>query len=179
MNSWRAVQTEIFTNPVTQVSSYDPLDIEFDWTIWVGFRPGVRDNPGSTAVEAIEDLLEFKFDADGAVYTSKRYCIKGADLKIAGIWKKSPAELLANNIIQQWKIFSADQWNPAEGIGLIIPKVILDHVPTVTTIPVDSESSLKKISDERNLALNPNDIPTIRAYFMDKDHPGGTSAGRP
>jgi phosphoribosylformylglycinamidine synthase subunit PurSL len=29
----RAVQTEIFTNPVTQVSSFGPLDIEFDWTI--------------------------------------------------------------------------------------------------------------------------------------------------
>ena len=64
-----------------------------------------------------------------------------------------------------------DQWDPAKGIGLIIPKVIIDHVPTVTTIPVDSEISLKKISDERNLALNPNDIPTIRAYFLDKKVP--------
>jgi len=164
----RAVQTEIFTNPVTHLSSYDPLDIEFDWTIWVGFRPGVRDNPGSTAVEAIEDLLNLKLGTDGAVYTSKRYCIKGNDLN-AGDMDKIAGELLANNIIQQWKIFSFDQWNPAEGIGLIIPKVILDHVPTVTTIPVDSELSLKKISDERNLALNSNDIPTIRAYFMDED----------
>ena len=47
------IQSEIFTNPVTQISSYDPLAIEFDWTIWVGYRPGVRDNPGSTAVEAV------------------------------------------------------------------------------------------------------------------------------
>jgi len=163
----REVQAEIFTNPVTHLSSYDPLDIEFDWTIWVGFRPGVRDNPGSTAVEAIEDLLNLKIGADGAVYTSKRYCIKGNGLR-AGDMDKIAAELLANDIIQQWKIFSFDQWNPAEGIGLIIPKVILDHVPTVTTIPVDSELSLERISNERNLALNPNDMPTIRAYFMDK-----------
>ena len=164
----RVVQTEIFTNPVTHLSSYDPLDIEFDWTIWVGFRPGVRDNPGSTAEEAIEDLLNFKFGANCAVYTSKRYCITGDGLKVEDI-DKIAGQLLANNIIQQWKIFSADQWNPTEGIGIIIPKVILDHVPTVTTIPVDSEFSLKEISDERNLALNSNDIPTIRAYFMDKN----------
>jgi len=164
----RAVQTEIFTNPVTHLSSYDPLDIEFDWTIWVGFRPGVRDNPGATAVEAIEDLLNLKFGADSGVYTSKRYCIKGSGLG-TGDMDKIAGELLANNIIQQWKIFSFDRWNPAEGIGFIIPKVILDHIPTVTTIPVDSEVSLKKISDERNLALNSSDIPTIRAYFMDKD----------
>ena len=164
----QAVQTEIFTNPVTQVSSYAPLDTEFDWCIWVGFRPGVRDNPGSTAVEAIEDLLGIKFETDQAVYTSKRYCITGKGLNAADL-DKIAGELLANNIIQQWKIYSAGQWDPAEGIGYILPKVILDHVPTVTTIPVDSDLSLKKISDERNLALNPNDIPIIRAYFQDAD----------
>ena len=63
----RAVQMEIFTNPVTHLSSYLPLEIEFDWSIWVGFRPGVKDNPGSTAVEAIEDLLNLKFGSDIAV----------------------------------------------------------------------------------------------------------------
>jgi len=57
----KTIQTEVFTNPVTQISSYDPIDIEFDWTIWVGYRPGVRDNPGSTAVEAVEDILGTRF----------------------------------------------------------------------------------------------------------------------
>ena len=160
-----AVQTDIFTNPVTQISSYQPLDIEFDWTIWVGFRPGVRDNPASTAVEAIEDLLAIRFDAGRLVYTSKRYCLKGERLTAEDL-DKIAGELLANNIIEQWKIFSARQWNPAKGTGFIIPKVILDHVPTVTSIAVDSDRCLEKISDERNLALNPKDIPTIRAYFL-------------
>ncbi|MCP5048922.1 MAG: phosphoribosylformylglycinamidine synthase, partial [bacterium] len=138
-----AVRTQIFTNPVTHISSYDPLDIEFDWTIWVGFRPGVRDNPGSTAVEAIEDLLNIRFGADQAVYTSKRYGIKGSGLDVDDM-EKTAGELLANNIIQQWKIFSSRLWNPAEGIGFILPRVILDHVPTVTTIPVNSDLSLEK-----------------------------------
>ncbi|MBW2430758.1 MAG: phosphoribosylformylglycinamidine synthase [Deltaproteobacteria bacterium] len=164
----QAVQTQIFTNPVTQMSSYAPLGFDFDWCIWVGFRPGVRDNPGSTAVEAIEDLLAVKFETDQAVYTSKRYCIKGAGLEYADL-DIIAGGLLANNIIQQWKIYSVQQWDPAEGIGIILPKVILDHVPTVTTLPVDSDLSLKKISDERNLALNPNDIPTIRTYFQNEE----------
>jgi phosphoribosylformylglycinamidine synthase len=164
----KAIQTEIFTNPVTQTSSYDPLGIEFDWTIWVGFRPGVRDNPGSTAVEAIEDLLRLRFGPDDAVYTSRRYCIKGRGLQAADL-ARIAVELLANDIIQQWKVFPAREWNPQVGIGICLPKVILDHVPTVTTIAVDSDRALKKISDERNLALHPNDIPTIRAYFLDKN----------
>ncbi|MBW1840244.1 MAG: phosphoribosylformylglycinamidine synthase, partial [Deltaproteobacteria bacterium] len=161
------VRTEVFTNPVTQVSSYDPLVVEFDWIIWVGYRPGVRDNPGSTAVEAIEDILKKTFGPDEAVYTSKRYCIKGRGLTSGGINTIAGA-LLANDTIQQWKIFSAGEWDALEGVGLIIPKVILDHTPTVETIPVDSNETLKRISDERGLALNPADIPIIRSYFLSK-----------
>lgn len=36
------LQNEVFTNPVTQVSSYDPLHIDFDRIIWIGYRPGDR-----------------------------------------------------------------------------------------------------------------------------------------
>ena len=57
----KRIQTDIFTNPVTQVSSDRPLAVDCDWVIWVGYRPGVRDNPGATAVEAIEDLLGVRF----------------------------------------------------------------------------------------------------------------------
>ncbi len=160
------IQSEAFTNPVTQVSSYDPLPLTFDWTIWVGFRPGVRDNPGATAIEAIEDVLGLKFGAGEAVYTSKRYCVTGDALRAQDM-DQIAGELLANDIIQQWRIYSRSEWNDHDGIGFILPKVKLDHQPTVTTIPVDSDETLAAISDERNLALNPNDIPTIRTYFSD------------
>ncbi|MBW2514866.1 MAG: phosphoribosylformylglycinamidine synthase, partial [Deltaproteobacteria bacterium] len=163
----KIIQTEIFTNPVTQISSYDPLPMDFDWIIWVGYRPCVRDNPGSTAIEAISDVLGVSFGESEAVYTSKRYCIQCRDLhsqeadKLAG-------ELLANDLIQQRKIFSKHDWDPALGIGMITPRVILDHRPTVSDIPVDSDATLMRLSDERNLALNPNDVPTIRAYFLEE-----------
>ncbi|MGD8523854.1 MAG: phosphoribosylformylglycinamidine synthase, partial [Desulfobacterales bacterium] len=162
-----SIQREIFTNPVIQFSSFEPLDIPSDWIIWVGLRPGVKDNPGSTAMEAVEDILNLKFDANQAIYTSKRYCIRGEGLTPQDL-EKIAGELLANDIIQRCKIYSDDQWDSATGIGYIIPKVALDHVPTVTTIPVDSDQALEAISSERNLALNPNDIPTIRAYFTNE-----------
>ncbi|MCP4681450.1 MAG: phosphoribosylformylglycinamidine synthase, partial [Desulfobacterales bacterium] len=159
------IQTDIFTNPVTQVSSLDPLPLAFDWSIWVGFRPGVRDNPGATAVEAMEDLLGITFGKEEAVYTSKRYCLTAPSLSFEDA-DKVAGELLANDIIQQWQIIDKKEWDPDNGIGFIIPKVRLEHTPTVTTIPVDSDDTLKKVSDERNLALNPKDIPTIRSYFL-------------
>jgi phosphoribosylformylglycinamidine synthase len=162
------VRTKIFTNPVTHQSSYSPLKMDFDWAIWIGYRPGVRDVQGSTAKEAIEDLFKQKFNPDEAIYTSKLYLIRAQGLaedKADMIAK----ELLANDIVQQWKIFKSDTWDPNNGLGIIIPKVILHHEPTVNKIPITSNEELQRISDERNLALNPNDIPPIREYFLRED----------
>jgi phosphoribosylformylglycinamidine synthase len=161
-------RTEIFTNPVTQVSSVTPLDVDFDWILWVGFRPGVRDNPGATAVEALEDLLGLKLKPGEAIYTSKRYCLKGTGISRRDA-EKIAGELLANDIIQQWAVYDPGGWDPATGIGFVIPKVILDHKPEVATLAIDSDQTLARLSDERNLSLNPKDIPTIRSYFIDPE----------
>ena len=164
----RQIQSEIFTNPVTQISSFDPLPIPFDYTAWIGYRPGVKDNPGDTAVEAIEDVLQLKFKEDEAVYTSKRYCFSGKHFSADDVHKIA-GEILANDIIQQWRVFSADNWDPKAGIGITLPKVILNHIPTVSAVPIGSDEELLKISEERNLALNPNDVPVIRRYFLNPD----------
>ncbi|MFP4445559.1 MAG: AIR synthase-related protein, partial [Desulfosudaceae bacterium] len=159
-----AVARDIFTNPVTEISSYEPLAVEADWIIWVGFRPGVKDNPGDTAKEILADSLERPFGEAEGVYTSRRYCLRGQDLT-AGQAETIARELLANDTIEQWRIMAAADWDPDEGIGFIIPRVVLDHVPTVTTVPVATDEELIRVSAERNLALNPNDVPTIREYF--------------
>ncbi len=160
------LRKEVFTNPVTQVSSFRPLAVDFDWTIWVGLRPGVRDNAGSTAAEAIEDILGIRLGKDEGVYTSRRYCICSRSLDERQV-QRIAAELLANDIIQRWQVIPAERWRPQEGIGFNIPRVVLDHSPTVATIAVDSDTRLRAISRQRGLALNPADIPTIRAYFRD------------
>ncbi len=163
----KTIQTEIFTNPVTQISSYAPLPMTFDWIIWVGYRPGVKDNPGSTAMEAIRDVLGIPLGENEAVYTSRRYCIQCKGLKSEEA-DKIAGELLANDLIQQWKIFSKDVWDPVVGVGMSTPRVVLNHTPTVSDIPIDSDAGVMQLSDERNLALNPKDVPTIRAYFLEE-----------
>ena len=163
-----AIRKEIFTNPVSQISSYTPLGLEFDWLLWVGYRPGVRDNPGSTAVEAVQDFLGIPINSGEGIYTSKRYCLKADDLSPADA-ERIARELLANSTIQRWKVISSTDWNPGKGLGLSVPKVRLDHTPTVTPIPIDTDETLMRISDQRNLALNPNDIPTIREYYLRAD----------
>jgi phosphoribosylformylglycinamidine synthase len=160
----------IFTNPVSQISSFKPLTASFDWAIWVGFRPGVRDTQGSTAVEAIEDLLKIRFQQGEAVYTSRLYFFSGKRLgkgqRGYRLVERVATELLANDLIQQWRIYSPDEWNPDEGIGIIIPKVRLAHQPSVATLAVSSDEELQRLSQERNLALHPKDVPVIRSYFF-------------
>jgi phosphoribosylformylglycinamidine synthase subunit PurSL len=161
------IQGEIFTNPVTEISSFSPMARDFDWLIWIGFRPGVRDTAGSTAREAIEDLLGVPFKAGEAVYTSRLYEIQG-DLDEAQV-RRMAGNLLANAVIQQWRIFARDQWDPEEGIGTPVPKVMLDHEPEVNTLSIASDEELQRISRERNLALQARDIPVIRSYFLRED----------
>jgi phosphoribosylformylglycinamidine synthase len=161
------VRTEIFTNPVIEESSYGPMAAGFDWLIWVGLRPGVRDTAGSTAVEAIEDLLGARLGPGEAVYTSKLYEIRGS-LELEQV-RTIASQILANGIIQQWKVYDRASWDPGEGIGFPMPKVILNHVPQVSSIRIGSDAELKKLSDERNLALHESDIPVIRRYFLRED----------
>ncbi|UCG13227.1 MAG: phosphoribosylformylglycinamidine synthase subunit PurS [Deltaproteobacteria bacterium] len=160
----------IFTNPVSQISSFEPLATTFDWAIWVGLRPGVRDNAGSTAVEAMEDLLKVRFQPGEAVYTSRLYLLRGERLRKRGkgrrIAESIAKELLANDLIQQWRVYSAEEWDPEQGIGIVIPKVRLAHQPTVDTFSIDSDEELQRLSHQRNLALHPRDIPVIRSYFL-------------
>ncbi|MFP3867540.1 MAG: AIR synthase-related protein [Desulfobacteraceae bacterium] len=160
-----AIRTQIFTNPVTQISSYQPLADRFDWAVWVGLRPGVRDNPGATAMEAIEAFRGRPLESGAAVYTSKLYLFEGAGIS-SGDVARVAQEMLANDIIQEFRVYSQNDWDPQRGIGLIIPQVRLDHQPTVTTFNIDSDATLKNLSEARQLALQEQDIPVIRAYYL-------------
>ena len=108
------IRGELFTNPVTQTSSYSPLASDFDWLLWVGFKPGVMDTEGATAREAMEDLLGPCFSQKDAVYTSKLFQIKAPSLTFEQAGRIAH-ELLANDIIQRWKVFSVQDWWTRKG----------------------------------------------------------------
>ena len=78
----------------------------FDWLIEVGFRPGVTDNVGKTAAEAIT-LLTGK---PTRVYTSRQYAVNGVrgrcslDALSRTDAERIASELLANDLIQRYEI---------------------------------------------------------------------------
>ena len=105
-----AIRTDIFTHPTTQISGFAPLARDFHWAIWVGFKPGVRDTAGDVAREAIEAYLGRPLPDGAAVYTSKLFLLTGEDLTephVAALAK----ELLANDMVQEFRIFSHQTWD--------------------------------------------------------------------
>lgn len=158
-------RTAIFTNPVTQVSSFSPLDIPADWFVWVGLRPGVRDNAGATAKEAVEDLLGIRFGAGEAIYTSKLFLLSAPGMARSEA-ERLATELLANDIIQHCRVWTRAEWEKAQGSELLFSRVKIAKEPELSTISIESDEALMRVSDERNLSLNPADVPVIREYFL-------------
>ena len=64
-------------DPIIQHYAIDkPLAQDFDWIVEVGFRPGVTDNVGRTAREALELVLEKTLHEEEKIFTSKQCLIK-------------------------------------------------------------------------------------------------------
>lgn len=156
---------EVFRDPVVSTASIDnPLDIPFDWLIEVGFRPGVTDNVGRTAREAIERTIGPGFESKQGVYTRKLYFVRGAITReeVRTIAK----DLLANDLIQTYTVFGQGDSRSS----VIPPKVTAHGQTSIREIDLDvSDDALMLISKEGVLALSLEEMRTIRDYYSDKN----------
>ena len=158
------------SDPVIQNFSVGkPLASDFDWLIEVGFRPGVTDNVGKTAREAIELILgNNKAGREIAVYTSRQYLISGKI--ILSDAQKIASGLLANDLIERHRIFSAKEFNMTGGAPSYIPQVTGKAKPVVEEINLiqAGDNALLKISREKILALSLREMKAIRNYYRNK-----------
>ena len=142
--------------------------LEWDWLLEVGFRPGVTDNVGRTAREAIETVLGIKFKEHDAVYTSKQYLIVGALGK--NQVEHIARDLLANELIERFTIVPREKFNQRKGLPAHLPKVEIETKPEVKKINLHiSDDRLVKISRERTLALTLDEMKTIANHFNRSD----------
>jgi phosphoribosylformylglycinamidine synthase II len=159
------------SDPVIQEAAIDRgIARDFDWLIEVGFRPGVTDNVGKTAGEAIS-LLTGK---PVRVYTSRQYLIRGiGDGCAPGAITRTDAEriaseLLANDLIQRYDIMNGKTWNPTAGIKPYVPRVLGEDRPHTEEITLDvSDAELIRISQDRVLALTLEEMRILRDYLRD------------
>ena len=154
-----------FTDPVIQEYAINqPLASDFDMLIEVGFRPGVTDNTGRTAGEAIQYLTGRPFAAGEAVYTSTQYLFTGLTDK--DIAEEIAANFLANGLIQYWTILSHEELDPQVGVPVTVPRVVSDKAPTVRTLSLQlSDQELLDISRQGMLALNLEEMEKIKNHI--------------
>ncbi len=149
------------SDPVIQETAIDcGIARGFDWLIEVGFRPGVTDNVGKTACEAIA-LLTGK---PTRVYTSRQYVICGSLTRADA--ERIASELLANDLIQHYDIFDGKTWDTAAGIKPYVPRVLGENCPRTEEIDLNvPDAELIRISQERVLALTLDEMRILRDYL--------------
>ncbi|MDY0184462.1 MAG: phosphoribosylformylglycinamidine synthase subunit PurS [Desulfuromonadaceae bacterium] len=154
-----------FSDPIIQEYGVDKaLAQDFDMLIEIGFRPGVTDNTGRTAREALEYLLGRKFAGDEAVYTSVQYLLSGdVDKQKA---EQIAAGVLANGLIQRWTIVSRAEFDPKTGLAPQVAKVMTTGQPGIREMDLDvDDDTLMQISRDGMLALSLEEMKTIQAFI--------------
>ena len=157
------------SDPVIQEYAINkPLAKNFDWLIEVGFRPGVTDNVGKTAREAITLLLGTSLgDRKINVYTSRQYLISGPITKADA--ENIASGLLANDLIERHQVVGRAEFDFVNGMPAHIPQVTGRDEPQVAKINLTrlDAAALLKISQEKLLALNLEEMQAIAAHFAD------------
>lgn len=162
-----AFAREALSDPVTQQYAIDrPLARDFDWIVEVAFLPGVTDNVGRTAKEALEALLGRPILPGEGVYSSIQYVLKG-DLEEEEVHRVAQ-DYLGNPLIHSFRIVHRCQWDPERGLTPEVPKVkglLGGRVETFDLSSMD-DKELMALSEGRLLALSLEEMKAIREYFL-------------
>ncbi|HEY6873513.1 MAG TPA: phosphoribosylformylglycinamidine synthase subunit PurS [Geobacteraceae bacterium] len=161
------VASEPFSDAVIQTWSIDaPAATGFDFLVEVGYRPGVTDNVGRTAREAIEYITGRTFQPGEGVYTSVQYLISG-NLARADA-ERIATELLCNTLIQRFQVLDAATFATQGGMPLYVPKVTGESRAEVREIDLNvSDEELMRISRDGVLALTLDEMRIIQGHYRD------------
>jgi phosphoribosylformylglycinamidine synthase len=156
-----------FCDPVIQEQSIDrPLAAGFDWAVEVGFRPGVTDNVGRTAREAVEFLTGRPFSAGEGVYSGVQYLFSGS-LDAEQV-EKIATGLLCNTLIQRYSVLSAAEFADRGGFPVTVPRVTGETRGQVREMDLEvSDAELLRISKDGVLALTLEEMKIIQAHYRD------------
>lgn len=156
-----------FADGVTQRSAVDRLEPEAgEYVVTVGYKPGVTDAVGKSALFAIRDMLSRTLPATAAVYTSRIYFLSGVD---GGQADRIATGLLANPLIERFRVMSRDEYTASE-IDRTVPALRSAKSPSVCTIDLTGNTEdLQRLSRERILSLSVQELECIRDYFRGRE----------
>jgi phosphoribosylformylglycinamidine synthase len=157
-----------FCDPIIQDYTINSTFISgFDWLIEVGFHPGVTDNVGRTAREAVAVTLHRTLAENETVHTASQYFIEG-NISAKHV-ERIARQMLANELIQTVHIYKRDEWIEVHASSFPAP-LVTGHEITEFYREVNLEAGdeeLVRISKQGMLALSLDEMKTIQAHFRD------------
>jgi len=145
---------DVFCDAVAQVYSISEPLFKGLHRIEVGYLPGVTDNVGRTASEAVIERLGRK----AQVFHSRIYAISG-ELDAPSL--DAIAKMLHNPLTERFLILG-----PGEDARPNLPIVSIPHEPTVMKYTLHmSERRFAELAKQRMLALNPEEFRAIKLQF--------------
>lgn len=163
------VRAELFTDPIIEVSAIDQsLATDFDFVVEVGFRPGVTDNVGKSALEGIQDTIGRHLPEGSAVFKSKQYVFKGISKDDCLCATK---RVLANDLIERWVMKSPAEMAALNNAPLLDLPLVTDlSDPEVHEINLEiGDDALIALSRDMMLALELREMQAIQAYYRDEN----------
>jgi len=159
------IAKEVFSDPISQefsVNSRLAENIDFDFLVEIAFKPGVTDNEARTARESVENFTGKKLN--GKIHTSNIYLFTG-DLTIEDI-ERAISESLGNALIEEWKIWSANDWRETKDQTLLFqsePGPIELEVKEFDLNKTGRE--LELLSSKMCLSMTASELKQFAAYF--------------
>ena len=153
----RRLGEEVFADGITQDFSAGQALLLNSWRVEIGMLPGVTDNVGKSASEAVKDLLGKEVE----VYYSRVYSIDGP---VGEAECERIASMLHNPLVERYRIYK-----PGEDTAPYLPKVEIRHEPSVARFSLHmGEERFSSFSKEKILSLSFDEFSAIKRHFRDE-----------
>jgi phosphoribosylformylglycinamidine synthase subunit PurSL len=159
-----------FSDPIVQDYAINKTICDsFDWMVEVGFRPGVTDNIGRTAREAVIIALGRSFSESLSVHTATQYFFSG-NISRKQI-ERIGGEILANTLIQTISVHDKEKWLKIHAKDFPAPLVLdMPAAPLFREIDLHgSDEALIAVSKDGMLALSLDEMKCITRHFFRQD----------
>jgi len=161
---------EVFFDPIIEKIHYQHFPVSMDnmephFVVEVGMKPGVTDNAGRAASEALSLL-----GISATVSCGHVYFLFGANLNIEHA-EKLAANILANELIQSVNIQKySDFKNNDRYKNVSLPKVVIEGNINTQEINLEvSDEELQKLNIDNCLALTLKEMYHLRDYYRDSE----------
>ncbi|MBN2445039.1 MAG: phosphoribosylformylglycinamidine synthase subunit PurL [Spirochaetales bacterium] len=168
------VVSDIFLDPIAQDMIINEcsgtLKLLDNWNLMieVAYKPGVTDQVGLTAQEALRHYFDHHLEDTSCVQTATKYFFETAPLSEENI--KTLLSSLYNNLIQTTSYIKKENWLKGKRFPALYPNKVGKSKTDVSYVKIQglNDSELIELSQNRLLALSLPELKSVQEYFRKK-----------